>query len=490
MPISIGEPWMWVAFIAFVITMLALDLFVFGGRKAHRVSVREALAWVLTWISMALVFAALLWWHLNGTLGPEVAQRKTLEFLAGYLIEQSLSVDNMFVFVMIFNYFAVPAELQRRVLLYGVLGAIVMRAAMIFAGVWLVSEFAWVLYIFGAFLVITGIKMLIFAEHEPDLDKNPLLRCLTSHLRITSGYHGENFFVRQNGVLWATPMFLVLVLIETSDLVFAIDSIPAIFAVTTDPFIVFTSNIFAIMGLRALYFLLADMADRFHLLKYGLAIVLVFIGAKMLLMPWFHMPIQWSLTIVGSIILISVVLSLMLVKSKVQVTKEIIIEEPCVAKPREMVRDSGGRLVGLSIDSAQPIPLEEKDIWLVAIDGSEYSLRATKQAVSLGVMQNRAIHLINVQPWLSKEAAESELLQRGWDETATARELLDENSISWRLHVVMGEPAESIVALADKLGCRGIIIGSKGLGAAQALLLGSVANQVVHLGKVSVLVVR
>lgn len=305
---------MWAGFIAFVIAMLALDLFVFGGKKAHRVAVKEALAWVIAWVCLALAFAGLLWWYLNDTQGAVVAHRKTLEFLAGYLIEQSLSIDNMFVFVMIFGYFAVPPELQRRVLLYGVLGAIVMRAGMILAGVWLVSQFAWILYIFGAFLVITGIKMLVFAESEPDLEQNPLLRWLRGHLRITEGFRGELFFVRQNGVLWATPMFLVLLLIEASDVIFAVDSIPAIFAVTTDPFIVFTSNIFAIMGLRALYFLLADMADRFHLLKYGLAIVLVFIGGKMLAVPWFHIPIQWSLSIVGCIILISVVLSLALSK--------------------------------------------------------------------------------------------------------------------------------------------------------------------------------
>ncbi|MCM8611264.1 TerC family protein [Accumulibacter sp.] len=307
---------MWAGFIVFVLGMLALDLFVLGGNRARRVAVREALAWVIAWFCLALSFAGLLWWYLNGTQGAEVAQRKTLEFLTGYLIEQSLSIDNMFVFVMIFSYFAVPPELQRRVLLYGVLGAIVMRAGMILAGVWLVTEFAWVLYVFGAFLVITGIKMLIFAEHDPDLEKNPLLRWLRGHLRITPGFHGESFFVRQNGIVWATPMFLVLVLIEASDLVFAVDSIPAIFAVTTDPFIVFTSNIFAIMGLRALYFLLADMADRFHLLKYGLALVLVFIGGKMLAAPWFHMPIQWSLAIVAGTILVSVVASLLLTKPR------------------------------------------------------------------------------------------------------------------------------------------------------------------------------
>jgi tellurite resistance protein TerC len=311
---TFATPAMWAGFIAFVLAMLALDLFVFGGRKSHRVSVKEAATWVVAWACLALTFAGLLWWYLNDTLGAEIAQRKTLEFLAGYLIEQSLSVDNMFVFVMIFGYFAVPPELQRRVLLYGVLGAIVMRAGMILGGVWLVSQFAWLLYVFGAFLVITGIKMIVFAEAEPDLDQNPLLRWLRGHLRITQNFHGEAFFVRQNGILWATPMFLVLVLIEASDVVFAVDSIPAIFAVTTDPFIVFTSNIFAIMGLRALYFLLADMADRFHLLKYGLAIVLVFIGGKMLAAPWFHMPIQWSLAIVGSIIFGSVALSLALSK--------------------------------------------------------------------------------------------------------------------------------------------------------------------------------
>ncbi len=317
-PLNIGELWMWVTFIAFVIAMLALDLFVFGGRKAHRVSVREASCWVIAWSALTLTFAGLLWWYLNGEFGPEIAQRKILEFLTGYLIEQSLSIDNMFVFVMIFSYFAVPAELQRRVLLYGVLGAIVMRGVMILAGVWLVSQFAWLLYAFGVFLIITGIKMLVFAHQQPDLNKNPLLRWIHSHLRVTDEFRGDRFFVMKEGRHWATPMFLVLVLIEASDLMFAVDSIPAIFAITTDPFIVFTSNIFAIMGLRALYFLLADMADRFHLLKYGLAIVLVFIGAKMTLMPWLHMPVEWSLAVVGGIILTSVLLSLILTRKEDQ----------------------------------------------------------------------------------------------------------------------------------------------------------------------------
>lgn len=307
---------MWAGFSLFVLGMLALDLFVFGGRKAHRVNVREAGTWVAVWFVLAFAFAGLLWWYLHDTQGAETARTKALEFITGYLIEQSLSIDNMFVFVMIFSYFAVPPELQRRVLLYGVLGAIVMRAGMIFAGVWLIEQFAWVLYLFGAFLMVTGIKMLIFTKSDPDLERNPLLRWLRAHLRITPGFHGDRFLVREGGVLWATPMLLVLVLIEFSDLVFALDSIPAIFAVTTDPFIVFTSNIFAIMGLRALYFLLADMAQRFHLLKYGLALVLIFIGGKMLVMPWFHVPIHWSLSIVAGIILASVAASLYLPRTR------------------------------------------------------------------------------------------------------------------------------------------------------------------------------
>lgn len=307
---------MWIGFVAFVMLMLALDLFVLGGNKAHRVSVREAAGWTVAWMTLATSFGALLWWYLDTTAGREVANHKALEFFTGYLIEQALSVDNMFVFVMIFTYFAVPPELQRRVLLYGVLGAIVMRAAMILGGIWLVSEFAWVLYVFGLLLVVTGCKMLIMADQKPDLEKNPLLRWLRGHMRIAPGFHGQSFFVRIDGLLYATPMFLVLLMIEASDLIFAVDSIPAIFAVTTDPFIVFTSNIFAILGLRALYFLLADMAERFYLLKYGLALVLIYIGAKMVAMPWFHMPVHWSLLIVGSIVLISVLLSVKLSSRK------------------------------------------------------------------------------------------------------------------------------------------------------------------------------
>ncbi len=309
-PETIGSAWMWAGFIVFVLAMLAVDMFVLGGKAAHRVSTREALGWSIVWVTLAFAFNALLWWHLDGTLGREVANEKALEFFTGYLIEKSLSVDNIFVFLMIFGYFAVPAEYQRRVLLYGVLGAIVMRAAMILAGVWLITVFHWVLYLFGAFLVATGVKMFLFAEHKPDLEKNPVLRWMRGHLKITTGFEGERFFTVRNGVRYATPLFLVLVLVEASDLVFALDSIPAIFAVTEDPFIVFTSNIFAILGLRALYFLLADVADRFHLLKYGLALVLIFVGTKMLIVDWFKIPVGIALGVVAAIIATSVVLSI------------------------------------------------------------------------------------------------------------------------------------------------------------------------------------
>jgi tellurite resistance protein TerC len=308
--ISIGEPWMWAGFIGFVLVMLALDLFVFGGSKVHKVSVKEALSWSLVWVSLALLFNAGMWWYLNSTVGAEIADRKALEFFTGYLIEKSLSVDNVFVFLLIFTAFNVPAEFQRRVLVYGVLGALLMRAVMILAGAWVVQEFSWVLYLFGAFLVVTGVRMLFVAEEEPDMTKNPVLRIARKYLRVTDDHHGEQFVVKKDGIRYFTPLFLVLLLVEISDVVFAVDSIPAIFAITTDPFIVFTSNIFAIMGLRALYFLLADMADRFHLLQYGLALVLAFIGTKMLIMPWFHMPIAISLTVVAVLISGSVVASL------------------------------------------------------------------------------------------------------------------------------------------------------------------------------------
>ena len=313
---SIATAPMWAGFIVFVLLMLALDLFVFGGNKAHKVSVKEAATWSLVWVSLALLFNGGLWWYLNGTAGSEIANQKALEFFSGYLIEKALSVDNVFVFLLIFSAFQVPVQYQRRVLIYGVLGAIVMRAVMIMAGAWVVSEFSWVLYLFGAFLLITGMRMLVAADAEPDVANNPVLRFARRHLRVADGDHGERFFVTKGGLRYVTPLFLVLILIEVTDLVFAVDSIPAIFAITTDPFIVFTSNLFAIMGLRALYFLLVDVADRFHLLKYGLAMVLVFIGAKMLVMPWFHVPVEASLLVVFVLIAASCLASVFATRGK------------------------------------------------------------------------------------------------------------------------------------------------------------------------------
>ena len=307
---SIATWWMWLGFAVFVIAMLAIDMFMLGRNGAQKVSAKEALIWSLIWFSLALAFGAGLWTWLDHTAGRTIADTKTMEYLTGYLLEKTLAMDNIFVFVMIFTYFAVPLEFQKRVLLYGVLGAIVLRALMILLGAWLISQFHWVLYIFGAFLLITGIKMLIFAGKEPDLADNPLLKWLKKHMRITDDYHGDKFWVMKNGVRWFTPMFLVLVLIEFSDVIFAMDSIPAIFAITSDPFIVFTSNIFAILGLRALYFLLADMAKRFHLLKYGLAVVLIFVGVKMLIVDWFKIPVAVSLATVVAVLGTSILLSL------------------------------------------------------------------------------------------------------------------------------------------------------------------------------------
>jgi len=280
---SIASGWLWVGFLSVVIVMLAVDLLFAGGGRQHRVSFREAATWSVVWVTLSFLFAAALWWYLDGHAGREVANQKSLEFITGYLIEKSLAVDNVFVWLMLFTFFAIPPELQKRVLILGVLGAIVMRTIMIFAGAWLIAEFHWVLYLFGLFLLITGVKMWWFADQKPDLANNPLLIWLRSHLRVTDELHGERFFIRRDGLRYVTPLFLALVLVEISDLIFAVDSIPAIFAVTSDPFIVLTSNVFAVLGLRAMFFLLAGMADRFHLLPYGLAAVLMFIGAKMLL---------------------------------------------------------------------------------------------------------------------------------------------------------------------------------------------------------------
>ncbi len=314
--VSIASPTLWLVFFGIVLIMLAIDLFLVGGGKAHKVSLREAATWSVIWVTVSMAFATGLWFYLDAEQGRALANAKTLEFVTGYLIEKSLAVDNVFVWLMIFSYFAVPAELQKRVLIYGVLGAIVMRTLMIFAGVWLIQRFDWILYVFGAFLVFSGVKMWLFAEASPDLSKNTALLWLRKHLRLTDELDGEKFTVikphKKTGKLvrYGTPLLLVLILVEITDLIFAVDSIPAIFAISTDPFIVLTSNIFAILGLRAMYFLLADFADRFSLLNYGLALVLIFVGCKMLLLDVFHIPVYISLPVVACFIGGSIWLSL------------------------------------------------------------------------------------------------------------------------------------------------------------------------------------
>ena len=297
--ISIGTPLMWSLFAAFVLVALLVDFLAMSKQGAHSVSMREATVWSLVWVAVSFAFVGWLWWHLGGA-SPDAAARdlangKALEFVTGYLVEKALAVDNIFVFLMVFTYFAVPAPFQKRVLMIGILGALVLRALMILVGAWLIARFHWVLYVFGAFLVFTGAKMWWAAGQEPDLSSNPALRWVKRHVRIAPGYDGERLFTRIDGARVATPLFVVIVLIGIVDLVFAVDSIPAIFAITTDPFIVLTSNVFAILGLRAMYFLLANMHERFHLLSYGLAVVLVFIGAKMLLIDVYKIPVAASL---------------------------------------------------------------------------------------------------------------------------------------------------------------------------------------------------
>ncbi len=315
---SIASWWMWGGFGVFVLLMLAVDMFLLDRNGAQKVSAKEALIWSFVWFAMAMLFGGALWGWLDHTAGREIADTKVMEYLTGYLLEKTLAMDNIFVFVMIFTYFSVPLQYQKRVLVYGVLGAIILRALMIVMGAWLIAKFHWILYVFGAFLLVTGIKMFVFADHEPDLANNPLLKWVKKHMRITQQYHGDKFWIMKNGVRWFTPMFLVLVLIEFSDVIFALDSIPAIFAITSDPFIVFTSNIFAILGLRALYFLLADMAERFHLLKFGLAVVLMFVGTKMLIVEWFKIPVAVSLGVIVAVIGTSILLSLLATRKKLK----------------------------------------------------------------------------------------------------------------------------------------------------------------------------
>lgn len=306
---TIGNPWLYLAFFAIVIVMLLIDFLGFKQKEGQPVQIKTAAYWSIAWVSVAMLFAGGLWLYLQQTAGVVLANQKTMEYIAGYLLEKSLAIDNVFVWLMIFAAFAIPPALQRKILLYGVLGAIVLRTLFIFIGAWFVQEFSWVLYIFGAFLVYTGYKFLRGHEEDPNIEEMPLLKWLRKHMRITPQLEGEKFFVRQNGLLWATPLFLVLILVEASDVIFAVDSIPAIFAVTSDPFIVLTANLMAILGLRAMFFLLAGAASKMHYLPYGLGIILLFIGFKMLMLDVFHMPIWISLGFIVIVLAITAWLS-------------------------------------------------------------------------------------------------------------------------------------------------------------------------------------
>ncbi|EHU4269316.1 TerC family protein [Salmonella enterica] len=306
---TVGTPLLWGGFTVVVVIMLSIDLLLQGRRGAHAMSMKQAAGWSILWVTLSLLFNAAFWWYLAETQGREVADPQALAFLTGYLIEKSLAVDNVFVWLMLFSYFSVPPALQRRVLVYGVLGAIVLRTIMIFAGTWLIAQFEWLLYVFGAFLLFTGVKMALAKEDKSGIGEKPMVRWLRGHLRMTDTIENEHFFVRKNGLLYATPLLLVLIMVEFSDVIFAVDSIPAIFAVTTDPFIVLISNLFAILGLRAMYFLLSGVAERFSMLKYGLAVILVFIGIKMLIVDFYHIPIAVSLGVVFGILTITLVIN-------------------------------------------------------------------------------------------------------------------------------------------------------------------------------------
>ena len=312
--ISVGTPTLWTFFALFVCVALLIDFYAMNKQGAHTVSMREAVIWSLIWVAVSFVFVGWLWWLLGGVSDDPatraLANAKGLEFVTGYLVEKALAVDNIFVFLMLFTYFGVPPAYQKRVLMIGIIGALVLRAIMILVGAWLVNEFHWVMYVFGAFLIFTGIKMWLATGEEPDLDNNPALKWINQRFKIAPSYDGEKFFTFYQGVRMATPMLVVIALIGIVDVIFAVDSIPAIFAITTDPFIVLTSNVFAILGLRAMYFVLASIHERFHLLSYGLAVVLVFIGTKMLLIDIYKIPVAISLGFTVTVLALTMFLSL------------------------------------------------------------------------------------------------------------------------------------------------------------------------------------
>ena len=321
---TIAPLWLWATFVAIVVFSLFIDFVVLKKQGAHDIGVKEALNWSLIWIALSFLFNGFFWWAVKDTTGStEIANTKSLEFLAGYLIEKSLAIDNIFVFLMIFTYFSVPLKFQKRVLMIGIIGAIVLRTVMILAGGWLLAEFHWILYVFGAFLILTGVKMWLAAGKEPDLNDNPALKLLRKFLPVSKDFDGEKFMTVENCKKIATPLFMVICLIALTDIIFAVDSIPAIFAITSDPFIVLTSNVLAILGLRAMYFLLAAVADKFHLLSYGLSIILIFIGVKMCLIDIYKMPVTVSLGVVVAILAVTMIWSVRTAKPQAKPEAEV-----------------------------------------------------------------------------------------------------------------------------------------------------------------------
>jgi tellurite resistance protein TerC len=337
---------LWIAFNIFVLGMLALDLGVFH-RKAHAVSIKEASVWSLVWVTLALIF--------NVGIYFAWGQEKALEFLTGYVIEKSLSVDNLFVFLMIFQYFNTPTEYQHRVLFWGIIGALILRAIFIAAGAALLTNFHWMIYIFGGFLIVTGIKMLTQGDEKIEPDKNPVVRLFERCVPIIKQYHGQRFFVRQEGKTYATLLALVLIVVETTDVIFAVDSIPAIFAITQDPFIVYTSNVFAILGLRALYFMLAGVMGMFVYLKVALSLILCFVGAKMMLVDFYKIPIGTSLAVIGATLVVAVIASLLVQSRRARQTEPgapaaTLLRSPArVARPRAGLRYAAIAAVSLAL---------------------------------------------------------------------------------------------------------------------------------------------
>lgn len=306
---SIGNIWLYLIFFTIVAVMLLIDFLGFKHKQQHDVPLKQAAYWSVAWVSVAMLFAGGLWLYLQQTVGLTIANQKTLEYITGYLLEKSLAIDNVFVWLMIFSAFSIPPALQRKVLLYGVLGAIILRTIFIFMGAWLVQEFSWILYLFGAFLVYTGFKFLKGQEEESNIEDMKLLKWLRGHFPITSTLRENHFVVYEQGKRWLTPLFIVLILVEFSDIIFAVDSIPAIFSVTQDAFIVLSANLMAILGLRAMFFLLGGMANKMHYLPYGLGIILLFIGIKMLMLDFFHIPIWASLGFIAIVLTITAIFS-------------------------------------------------------------------------------------------------------------------------------------------------------------------------------------